>query len=110
MSAPAALLLQQIRWTKLPEPESEFPFAKAIGRRWRFDFAWPSHKVAVEVQGGVFVGGRHARGSGITGDCEKFSVAAGLGWRVLPVTPAQVKSGDALQWIERAVGFTGEGQ
>lgn len=30
--------------------------------------------------------------------------------RLLPVTPAQVKSGDALQWIERAVGFTGEGQ
>jgi very-short-patch-repair endonuclease len=72
-------------------------------RRWRFDFAMPTQKVAVEVQGGVWVNGRHATGSGITGDCEKFSVAAGLGWRVLPVTPAQVKSGDALEWITRAL-------
>lgn len=88
--------------------EREFRFHPV--RKWRFDFAFPAQKVAVEVQGGVFVGGRHARGTGITNDAEKFSVAAGLGWRVLPVTPAQVKSGDALQWIERAVGFTGEGQ
>jgi hypothetical protein len=74
-------------------------------RRWRFDFrvGAESAKVAVEVQGGVWSGGRHATGSGITGDCEKFSVAASLGWRVMPVTPAQVKSGDALHWIERAL-------
>jgi hypothetical protein len=74
-------------------------------RRWRFDFrvGAESAKVAVEVQGGVWTGGRHATGTGITGDCEKFSVAASLGWRVMPVTPAQVKSGDALHWIERAL-------
>lgn len=81
--------------------EREFRFHPV--RKWRFDFAFPAQKVAVEVQGGVFVGGRHARGTGITSDCEKFSVAAGMGWRVLPVTPAQVKSGDALEWIERAL-------
>lgn len=72
-------------------------------RRWRFDFAIPAKQVAVEVQGGVWNGGRHATGTGITADCEKFSVAASLGWRVMPVTPDQVKSGDALHWIERAL-------
>ena len=37
-------------------PEREFRFCE---RRWRFDFAWPSHKVAVEIDGGIFIHGRH---------------------------------------------------
>lgn len=74
-------------------------------RRWRFDFAIhpETMKLAVEVQGGVFTAGRHARGAGITKDCEKFSIAAGMGWRLMPVTPAQVKSGEALEWIGKAL-------
>jgi hypothetical protein len=74
-------------------------------RRWRFDFrvGAESAKVAVEVNGGVFVQGRHTRGVGATQDAEKLCHAAILGWRVMPVTPAQVKSGDALHWIERAL-------
>ena len=31
------------------------------GRDWRFDFAIPSRRVAVEVEGGAFNGGRHIR-------------------------------------------------
>lgn len=50
-------------------------------RRWRFDFAWPGRKVAVEIDGGQWVerGGRHARDS----DRIKGNIAAALGWRVL---------------------------
>jgi very-short-patch-repair endonuclease len=73
------------------------------GRKWRFDFAWPDRKVACEVNGGVFIRGRHNTGVGSTKDAEKLSHAAMAGWRVLIVTPAQVKSGDALEWIERAL-------
>jgi very-short-patch-repair endonuclease len=72
-------------------------------RKWRLDFAVGTGKVGVEVNGGVFVGGRHNTGTGHTKDCEKLSHAAMLGWRVLQVTPAQVKSGDALAWIEKAL-------
>lgn len=72
-------------------------------RKWLFDFAMPEKLVAVECQGGVYIGGRHATGTGITKDCEKFSVAASMGWRVMPVTPAQIRSGEALQWIEAAL-------
>lgn len=52
-------------------------------RRWRFDFAKPDEKIAVECEGGVWTGGRHTRGSGFVKDTEKYNQAAILGWRVL---------------------------
>lgn len=63
-----------------PAPVREFVFAKP--RRWRFDFAWPSRKVAVEIEGGVWSGGRHTRGGGFIGDCEKYNEACFCGWQV----------------------------
>lgn len=72
-------------------------------RRFRFDMAIVDRKVAVEVDGGAFIAGRHARGAGIRSDCEKFSEAAALGWRVLRVLPEHVESGQALAWLERAL-------
>lgn len=72
-------------------------------RKWRFDLAWPSEKLAVEVDGGGFVNGRHSRGTGIEKDCEKYAEAMLLGWRVLRVTPRQVKTGQALKWIEQLI-------
>ena len=83
----------------------EYRFAPR--RRWRFDFAWPDGPIhdrwAVEVEGGTWVNGRHGRGKGFEADCEKYARAALLGWRVIRVTPAQIRSGAALAWIERAV-------
>ena len=70
-------------------------------RRWRFDLAYPSKMLAIEVDGGGFVQGRHSRGTGIEKDAEKFAEAAILGWTVIRCTPKQVKNGQALGWIER---------
>lgn len=61
-------------------PEREFRFCE---RRWRFDFAWPSHWVAVEIDGGIFVGGRHVDPLGGHGDRDKLNRATILGWKVL---------------------------
>lgn len=55
-------------------------------RMWRFDFAWPDRKVAVEIEGGVFVRGRHSTGIGFTADTEKYNQAVILGWKVLRYT------------------------
>ncbi|WP_139121780.1 PDDEXK family nuclease [Piscirickettsia litoralis] len=60
-------------------------------RRWRFDFAMPVYKLAVEVEGGAYSQGRHTRGKGFEADCEKYNAAAELGWRVLRYTPQQVE-------------------
>jgi len=75
-----------IRADKLPAPEREYKFDSK--RRWRFDFAWPDKKIAVEIEGGVWLrsGGRHSRGKGFIGDCEKYNQAIMLGWKVLRYT------------------------
>lgn len=94
-------LAAELRWLKMPAPEREYRFAPP--RRWRFDFAWPEQWVAVEVEGGAFVGGRHTRGAAFEKDAEKHSEATAMGWRVLRVTPAQITSGQAVAWIERTL-------
>lgn len=85
----------------LPTPWCEYWFAKP--RRWRFDYAFPDSKLAIEVEGGAFIGGRHTSGSGFLKDMEKYNAAVLLGWRVLRVTPRMVASGEALTLVERAL-------
>jgi very-short-patch-repair endonuclease len=58
-------------------PEREHFFTEA--RRWRFDFAWPEIKLAIEVQGA----GAHQRFGGQGNDMEKINAAIEDGWRVL---------------------------
>ena len=84
-------LALQIRAVKLPEPVREHRFHPT--RKWRFDFAYPEHLLAIEVEGGVWSGGRHTRGSGFTNDCEKYNAALMNGWRVYRCTPDMIKTG-----------------
>jgi len=81
----------------LPRPEQEWGFAKP--RRWRFDFAWPGHKVAVECEGGVWSGGRHTRGKGFIGDLEKYNAAATDCWIVLRYTPQALGRDECMEQI-----------
>jgi very-short-patch-repair endonuclease len=73
-------------------PEREFAFHPS--RKWRFDFAWPERKLAVEIEGGRF--GRHQMPGGFAGDCCKYNSAAKLGWTVLRYTTAMVTAGTAI--------------
>jgi len=85
----------------LPKPVIEHPFAKPLGRRHRFDLAWPERMLALEIDGGVWIrgGGRHNRGAGFLRDQEKFNLATQLGWRVLRCTPDDIRQGKALQLL-----------
>lgn len=83
----------------LPRPISELRFSPP--RQWRFDFAWPAHKVALEVEGGVWTGGRHTRGSGFLKDMEKYNAAAVLGWRVVRCTPNSVTALATVQMVAK---------
>lgn len=91
----------QCRLARLPEPNTEYRFAPP--RRWRFDYAWIGSKVALEVQGGLFVAGRHSRGAALLKEHEKLNTAAIHGWRILFCTHKQVADGSALTLIEKAI-------
>ncbi|ANN76791.1 hypothetical protein [Bordetella flabilis] len=91
------LLALQIRAAKFESPVREYRFMP--GRRWRFDFAWPAEKLAVEIEGGVWNGGRHTRGAGFVKDTEKYNAAMLAGWRVLRFTGKDVKSGRVLKLL-----------
>jgi very-short-patch-repair endonuclease len=55
-------------------------------RKWRFDFAHPAARVAVELEGGIWSGGRHTRGAGYKGDCEKYNEATLGHWAIFRLT------------------------
>jgi very-short-patch-repair endonuclease len=69
----------------LETPQAEFRFHPV--RLWRFDFAWPALKIALEVDGGAWSGGRHTRGKGFIADQDKTNAAMSLGWAVFRTTP-----------------------
>lgn len=94
-------LLLHIRAAQLPEPTREFRFHPT--RKWRADLAWPDRRLLVEVEGGTFVSGRHARGAGMRKDAEKYNEAVLAGYRLLRVTPDMVRDGSAFEVIERAL-------
>lgn len=119
-SASISAIEQQMQRAGLPDPDTEFQFAKHIGRRWRFDMAFVDWLVAVEVEGGAFgrvvlgadgkryrLGGRHNTGSGLEKDAEKYNEAQIQGWIVIRVTPRQIRDGEAIQPIQRALTARG---
>lgn len=68
-------------------------------RKWRFDYAWPDKRVALEVEGGAWIQGRHTRGAGFVKDLEKYNTAAAAGWTVIRVTPQMLRDGRAHAWL-----------
>ena len=89
----------QLKALKLVSYEREYRFHPT--RRWRFDFAFPHKKIAVELHGAIYTQGRHSRGAGIEGDMEKINAAQELGWSVFCFSAGMVNTGDAVQQIER---------
>lgn len=89
----------------LPEPVPEYRFAPP--RRWRADFAWPAYQVALEVEGGVWTGGRHVRGSGFIKDLEKYNRLAAMGFLLVRCTPKMLASGEAFSAVEDALRARG---
>lgn len=96
------ILLHRLERAGLPLGLPQYRFVP--GRQYRFDRAWPEQMVAVEVQGGIWTNGAHARGSGIERDAVKLSVGAATGWRVIVATRLMIESGIAVRLIAQALG------
>jgi hypothetical protein len=97
----------------LPFPEKEHQFAPP--RRFAFDWAWPTEKIALEVEGGIYGRGKaclmcgrkpvgaHTSIERLKSDMEKYNLAACLGWRVLRARPEQIDSGEVYGLLERVL-------
>ena len=99
----AEVFLRALEVRGLPRPEREHKFDEK--RRWRFDYAWPQQMIALEVEGGVWTGGRHTRGAGFLKDVEKYNRAAVLGWRLLRVTPDKLVSFGTFEMLREILGL-----
>lgn len=66
-------------------------------RRWRADFAHVGARVLIEIEGGIWVNGRHNRAAGFNADLEKYLAAGLAGWRVFRFGPDQI----TLENVER---------
>lgn len=92
MRANKAMIPAMIR-AIFPNFVAEYAFD--ANRRWRFDFAIPDIKVAIEYEGIMVTeatGGksRHTTADGYTADCEKYNAAAIAGWVVLRYTAKNI--------------------
>jgi hypothetical protein len=76
----AALFAQE----RLPKLYREYQFSS---RGWRFDYADPPRKIAIEIEGGIFTQGAHGSIEGALRDIEKYNAATLLGWRILRYLP-----------------------
>jgi very-short-patch-repair endonuclease len=101
MSDGVQALLTHIRQVGLPEPQTEIVFHPT--RKWRFDLAYPEQMIAIEVEGAVYARGRHTRGEGYEGDCEKYNEAQRLGWKVYRFSTGQVLKGKAVKFLEQVI-------
>ena len=75
----------------------EYQFAKP-DRKWRFDFAWPALKFAVEIEGITPAVGRHQRVAGFDEDCRKYEDAMMRGWQVYRIPHTWVVKGKRRIW------------
>lgn len=100
-----AIVDAQARAAGWPVPEREFRFAPP--RRWRADYFFPippddtSPPLALEIEGGVFTGGRHTRGAGFLKDCEKYNTMTAMGIRLIRLTPQQLENGELETWLKK---------
>ena len=87
----------------IPEPTYEFRFHDT--RRWRMDMAWRKQKVYCEVQGGIFIKGRHTRGASLLKEWEKLNTASSMGWRVLFVQPSDIAKPEFIDIVKRTLAL-----
>ena len=88
-----------------PPFETEYRFHET--RRWRFDYAWPDQRVALELQG-VSYGSyrtptRHQRGEQMEKDYEKALTAMSMGWRVVFLTWGQSRTQKYLDLLKATI-------
>ena len=97
------IVSQTFKTCGLPKPVFEYRFHPV--RKWRIDVAFPDSKVALEVQGGIFIQGRHSRGAAMLKEWEKLNALAGMGWRVLYCQPKDLLMSETIESLREALTY-----
>lgn len=72
-------------------------------RRWRYDYALPQVRFAVEIDGGVVQGKGHATLSRFEADCEKLNLLINVhGWQIWRWTPQMIER-DPVRYLTPAI-------
>ena len=79
-------------WRSLGGPELEREFRFHPERKWRADFAHIESRTLIEIEGGIYIQGRHNRAAGFIADAEKYLEAFLAGWAVVRLTSAQISA------------------
>lgn len=84
----------------IPEYVDELQFHHK--RKFRFDWAIPEWKIAIEYEGIFSKKSGHTTVSGYTKDCEKYNLATLEGWKILRYTAKNYKElGNDLRFISK---------
>lgn len=80
-------------WCNQHAVSLELEYSFSPNRKFRFDWAIPSLKLAVEFEGGIFLKhGGHNTAKHYTKDTTKYNLAQQLGWKVLRFTAMNYKT------------------
>ncbi len=85
-------------------PKPQFEIRHIPDRRFRLDIGWPEKRIGIEVQGGIWIRGKHGRGSGVKKDMEKRNLQILNGWRVLEVEPKDLCTVDTIEMVSLLLG------
>jgi anti-sigma factor RsiW len=87
----------------LPAPIPEYRFHAT--RKWRIDYYFERNgkRVALEVEGGVWTGGRHTTGKGFMGDMEKYNAISTAGIVLLRTTPDRLMTIETINLIKATI-------
>lgn len=97
----ALLFLALLDSFGVKKPVREYRFHET--RKFRFDFAWIEEKLAVEIEGGIWINGGHNRGVGYSKDMEKYNLATLRGWRILRFAPKDIKNENTYAMIRECL-------
>lgn len=107
----------------IPYYQTEFKFHPT--RKWLFDYVWigctcsgefhhgkscgmaclENARLALEVEGAVWTGGRHTSGAGFVKDMEKYNEASAMGYRLIRCQPKDLLTKATADLIKRTLGI-----
>jgi len=90
-------------WPAANGPALEKEYVFHPGRRWRADFAHIPSRTLIEIEGRIWIQGRHNRAEGFLANIEKYFEAELAGWTVFRLSERQL----TLEAVERIVRFAG---